>query len=187
MYIYKFFRHKTFYIFIHIYNIYTEFYTSSSVIMETSPKPGQGGLEKGNAHGKGKVLSPSHPSTPEWNLHISAWEWMVGSEPTKDWRARGEGGDDGGWELCREGLRKWVLLGMGGRPCVTQWGNGWVCAGGESSRWRFWRWEQGVQVMTSYRGMSLCSQLLCPPCTTLGSPISESSSFSALCNSSGEW
>ena len=53
------------YIFLHIYNIYTEFYTSSSVIMETTPKPGQGGLEKGNAHGKGKVLSPSHPSTPE--------------------------------------------------------------------------------------------------------------------------
>ena len=43
----------------------TEFYTSGPVIMEITPMPSQGGLEKGSAHRKGKVVSPSHPYTPE--------------------------------------------------------------------------------------------------------------------------
>lgn len=45
-------------------NMYTEYHPSGPVTMETTPKPSHG-LEKGGAHRKSTILSPSHPSTPE--------------------------------------------------------------------------------------------------------------------------
>lgn len=49
--------------------------------MATTPKPSQGGLEECGAHGRGKALSPSYPSTPGGQLPLRAWEWVGGSEP----------------------------------------------------------------------------------------------------------
>ena len=94
---------KRFYsIYIHIYeNIDTEFYTSGIVIMEQLQNQGRGREGKCNAYRQGTFCALAALPPQKENLPIRAWEYTVCSGPTKDWRPRGECGDDDGRMLCR--------------------------------------------------------------------------------------
>ena len=107
----------------------TEYNIARPVTVDTTPKPGQAGLEKCGVHRKGKALSPAtlHPRGKSFLLVPGTGWWAQNTQRLKAW---GEWGEGGGWLLCRQGLRKQVLLGMGGRrPSTQQLGAVWVQVG----------------------------------------------------------
>ena len=101
--------------------------------METTPKPGQAGLEKCGVHRKGKALSPAtlHLRRKSFLLVPGSGWWAQNTQRLKAW---GEWGEGEGWLLCSRGLGNgccWGWVGGGG-PVPSR--GSWVGASGNGEQ-----------------------------------------------------